>query len=202
MTRSLLVSLILVIALVAAPALAGEIVHFNNGTTMVIEEHSLQDETVRVNLGGQAFMEFPLEQIDRIETTSGQVSLSRSGANRIVPSGNAAAVGGYSRPDRRWGQSVDNQQVGDPNVGVSDNGLAVYKPFGANAADNKRNFGLTGRREAMNAPSNTGSAMRGTQRVGSKVVLPGNQSGAPRKQMLIGLEASPTKTTATKKKSQ
>jgi hypothetical protein len=201
MTRSLLISLVLAIALVAAPALAGEIVHFSNGTTMVIEEHSLQDETVRVNLGGQAFMEFPLEQIDRIETTSGRVSLSRSGANRIVPSGNAAAASGYSRPDRRWGQPVDNQQVGDPNVGVSDNGLAVYKPFGANAADNKRGFGLTGRREAMNAPNNTGSAMRGTQRVGNKIVLPGNQSGAPRKQMLIGLEESPTKITP-KKKSQ
>ena len=71
MSRKVLIPLSFVMVLLAVPAIAGEIIHFTNGTTMAIQSYTVLEDTVRVNLGGQAIMEFPREQIERIETTLG-----------------------------------------------------------------------------------------------------------------------------------
>ena len=189
MARKALISCIFALVVLASPAFADEIVYFTNGTSMAIESHVLLDEAVRVNLGGQAFMEFPREQIDKIETASGRLSLTAAGANRIVPGGHATPVTSQSRSKRAFGTTVGNKPAVNQDFGIAENGLAVYKVFGSNAAANKGRFGATGRRELQNA-SGVRSAMPGTRRVGSTTALPSGL--AERKQQLIGIEASAT----------
>lgn len=183
MSRKLLISWVLAGALVAAPALAEEIVHFTNGTTMAIESHSIEDGNVRVNLGGQGFLAFPLEQIEKIETAQGDAPLPRPNANQIVnrPKATAGVISG-SRPSRvRRGQyqTPTAEPDRDP-TSVDRNGLAVYRPFGKNAPPNKQGIGLTGRRELRSrqpARSSTATDMTGTTRVGARHVLPPKQTG-------------------------
>jgi hypothetical protein len=183
MSRKLLIPLVLAGVLVAAPALAEEIVYFTNGTTMAVESHSIEDGTVRVSLGGEGFLAFPLEQIEKIETAQGEVPLPAPGANKMVdrPRTTAGIVRG-SQPSRlRRGQwQTNTEEPSRDPVSVDKNGLAIYRPFGANAAPNKRGIGLTGRRELQNrqpARRSTGNKMTGTTRVGARHVLPAGETG-------------------------
>jgi hypothetical protein len=185
MSRKLLIPLILAGALVAVPTLAEEIVYFTNGTSMAIESHEIDGTNVRVNLGGQGFLAFPLEQIDKIETAEGEVPLPRPSANQIVnrPRATAGVVRGTEPSRLRRGQwrTPTREPDRDP-TSVDRNGMAVYRPFGKDAPPNKQGIGLTGRRELRSrAPARgaTATDMTGTTRVGERYVLPpkGTDSG-------------------------
>lgn len=205
MSRKLLIPLVLAGALVAAPTLAEEIVHFTNGTTMAIESHSIEDGAVRVHLGGEGYLAFPLEQIEKIETAEGEVPLPQPGANQMVnrPRTTAGIVHGTqpSRLRRGQWQSRTEEDERDP-VSVDKNGIAVYRPFGPNAAPNKRGIGLTGRRELQNrqpARKTTATQKAGTTRVGARYVLPNNQTGDTKVQP-VGVTMSGSRKSKSKKK--
>ena len=189
MRRKSLVPLLLalvMLVMVAGPALAGEVIYFSNGTSLPVEAYSIEDGTISVLLGGQSYFAFPLDQVDRIETASGDVDLSTERqANRMVPSPTTAIQTGIT-PARyrggKWGTDVPAGRGQRKNVVHTDkNGLAVYRPFGANAPKNKRNFSMTGRRGLASAQ---GGGPAGTSgRAGARYVLPaGVSSGQPRRQ--------------------
>ena len=206
MSRKLLIPLVLAGALAAAPTLAEEIVHFTNGTTMVIESHSIEEGTVQVNLGGEGFLAFPLEQIEKIETATGEAPLPRPGANRMVnrPRATAGVVRGTQPSRLRRGQwQTPTKEAGRDPVAVDRSGVAVYRPYGKDAPANKRGIGLTGRRELRNRPpSNTSTAneMAGTTRVGARHVLPPGGGGDPKKAEPVGATMSGSRSSKSKKK--
>jgi hypothetical protein len=178
-----MIPLVLAGALVAAPTLAEEIVHFTNGTTMAVESHSIEDGNVRVNLGGQGFLAFPLEQIEKIETAEGEAPLPRPSANQIVdrPKATAGIVRGTQPSRHRRGQwQTPTREADRDPVSVDRGGMAVYRPYGKDAPANKRGIGLTGRRELQNRPPARGASASenaGATRVGARHILPGNKGG-------------------------
>jgi hypothetical protein len=191
MPRKLLTTIGLTfLAAAAGPTLAQEVVYFTNGTTLAVEAHEFEEGRVRVKLGGQSEMAFPLDQVERIETVQGAVALPGSNPNRIV----AGAVRGEVPPHLRRG-SWEGPVPGGPaddRVGVDSKGVAVYRPFGADAAPNKRQFAVTGSRHLMNAPQarSASGGVVGTSRVGGNYVLPPKMPGG-RTKMPVGLSAKP-----------
>lgn len=188
MQHKQLLPLLLVLAVASAPALAEEIVYFTNGTSMPVESHSVEDGTIRLDLGDQAYVAFPVGQIDRIETADGKVRTSDSiRANRIVGSGPAGSV--PSRQRRAWqGSSVGNRQsTGDSAGGADHNGIAVYRPYANSAAANKRQFSTVAGGNRAAASSKSDSGVIGTTRVGSRFVLPTPESEANRTPVGVSL---------------
>jgi hypothetical protein len=206
MSRKSLIPLVLLGALVAAPAWAEEIIYFTNGTTMAVERYIIEENTVRVSLGGQAVMEFPLEQIEKIESGKGDVRLDALGtSNRMmaVPRTQASAVTGAA-PSRRRGaasRSAGDTIVEDNYIDVGKAGLPVYRPFGKDAAPNKRGIAVTGRRElrGMTTTSVRGTGGTGAAGVGRQQVVQSSAEAATFPKEPVGLEAKP-RSPAPKKK--
>ena len=184
MTRRLFVSLAVLVGCAALPAWASEIVYFKNGTTMEVETHSVAEGLVKVRLGGNASMAFPVEQIDRIETQDGNVTpLHRPEANRMVPSTTAATVQGTVPSQYRRDQwRGDGEGVDDNRSDTDTNGVAVTRPFGNDGPENKRKFGVAGTRSAGAQLRGSRAGLANASRIGSRYALPGKQSGAPRQQ--------------------
>jgi hypothetical protein len=181
------------LVLVGVPALAEEIIHFTNGTTMVIEAHEIDGDRVRVHLGDQAYLEFPAEQIEKIETATGEVAMPRPTANRAVPRPTAEAgiIRGTVPSRMRRGQwQNDSSPPERDQVSVDGRGMTVFRPFGNNAPANKRKIGLTGRQELRLAGQNqSDTGHSGTTRVGARHVLPPKGSDAAVRPSPIGLAA-------------
>jgi hypothetical protein len=185
--KSLIPLALAAVALCAAPALAQEqeVIYFTNGTTMTVESHTIEDGMVQVNLGGQSYMAFPMHQIDKIETAQGEVAIPREGANRMVPSPSNAGVQRGVQPGHvRRGHWTGVEAQSSEDVDVDDKGVAVFRPFGTDAAANKRQFGVAGRRELRNtSPSrNPDDGFVGTSRVGARYVLPPKMQGGRTRQ--------------------
>jgi len=184
MTRRPVISLAVLVVCVALPAWADEIVYFKNGTTMEVETHSVTDGVVKVQMGGNALMAFPVEQIERIETRDGNVApLYRPEANRMVPSTTAATVQGSVPSQYRRDQwQGGNARGEDNNVDTDANGMAVVRPFGKDGPENKRKFGVAGTRGVGAQLRGSRAGLANATRIGSRYALPGKQSGAPRQQ--------------------
>jgi hypothetical protein len=192
MLRKALVPLFFAAMVAAAPAVADEVVYFTNGTTMVIESHEIDGDTVRVNLGGQGLMAFPLEQVERIQTNAGAVRMRGAGATpnqRVGGSSNAVPITGHV-PSRHRRDSWDPSRDGSATDKNSDpSGVAIFRPFGSNSTPNKRQFGLSGRRELQGGESRTGVA--GASRIGQRYVVQGKTDGPAQKPIAIGKGSQP-----------
>jgi hypothetical protein len=186
--------LLLAVLTLAFPAMAEEVIHFTNGTSMAIQSHTVEEGALRVRLSTDAIMAFPLDQVDHIETTDGVVTvMPEPGANRMVPGSSSgyrsSSVGGTARtvlPSRHRGRAWDGGvREENPSIGTAKNGLAVFKPF-ANGPPNRRGFGLTGRRE-LYAGSNAGGrpGLAQTTQIGGRHVLNTKQSNT--KAQVIGI---------------
>jgi hypothetical protein len=168
--RKSLIWVSLVVLAASAPALADEIVYFTNGTTMVIETHEVDEATgnLRVQLPGAGMMEFPLDQVTKIEDARGAVSIPGQSANVVVRGRNHRIEG--SRPARHrreeW-QPTLGSKAPDNEFGVS-SGIVTTRPFGADATPNKRQISVTGRRD-LNRVDNS----RRTRNSGSSSFRPG-----------------------------
>ena len=164
-----------------------EIIYFTNGTTMAVESHSIEEDTVRVDLGGQAIMEFPLEQIEKIETAAGEVPIPPPGANRMVsrPGTKAEIVTGSVPSRMRRGQWRDrNPRSGAEDAAVGRGRSVGYHPFGPNASKSKQGIVVTGRQRPSEAASNgnLSGGLVGTTRIGKRYTLPPGQDGGVRRQ--------------------
>jgi hypothetical protein len=209
MSRKTLILSLAIAVFAALPAVAGEIVHFKDGTTMGVESHLSRDGVVRVNLGAQSFMAFPMDRIARIVTTEGRVLLdeNNASANQMLARPRAVAStinGGKSARQRRgsWEGELSNTET-DTSRGVDKNGLAVFLPYGSGAASNKRGVGAVGRRELLNAApvSSKKSGIIGTRQLGSRHILPAGKANTPAtRPMPMGLTARQTPNAPAKKK--
>ena len=89
-------------ALLAAPAAAGEIIHFTSGTTLEIQGHIVEDGMIHVDLGGGSGIAFPVSMVDNI---------TRSGSSVLNPNvrqgrqANVASSGGSRGGTRSGGGS-------------------------------------------------------------------------------------------------
>jgi hypothetical protein len=91
MTKSL-ARVLLVLApfgFLTSAALADEIVHFANGAEMTVRSHSLEqnNKTVKLDLGGNSFIAFPMSMVDKIVSAGKDVFLNPS----FYPSNQAIA---------------------------------------------------------------------------------------------------------------
>lgn len=174
-------------AFAVLPALAGEVVYFSDGTTMTIESHLSRDGVVRVNLGGQSFMAFPMDRIEKIVTTEGRVLLDEhtASSNQMTarPQAVAGTINGTTTGRQRRGswEGELTEATTDSSRSVDRNGLAVYLPYGAEAPPNKRGIGVVGRRELYNSPVNTSKqqGIIGTRQLGSRHLLPAGKANTP-----------------------
>jgi hypothetical protein len=79
---------LLVVGLLASPALAEEIIYFTNGTTMPIKSHTVVREMIHVDLGVNSYMAFPLYMVEKVTRAGEEVELNRStvARNRMATS--------------------------------------------------------------------------------------------------------------------
>jgi hypothetical protein len=72
-------------------AFADEIIHFTNGAEMTVKSHSVEKEKemVKVDLGGNSFISFPLTMVDKIVSAGQDVFLNPG----FHPSNQAIAAG-------------------------------------------------------------------------------------------------------------
>jgi len=197
--KSLILFGLAFLALVAAPAGAQEqeVIYFTNGTTMTIESHSIEDGMVQVGLGGQSFLAFPVEKVERIETAAGEVAIPREESNRMVPSPQQVGivrgeVPGYKRRGQ-WEGPIGGRS--SENVDVDAKGVAVFRPFPADAPAHKRQFGVAGRRELRNMrpANNSTDGVIGTAPLGTRYVLPSNAPGTGgQRRQPVGLQMGST----------
>ncbi len=86
-----LVLLLAAIGTLPLAAFADEIVHFTNGAEMTVRSHIVEKDTqmVRLDLGGNSFIAFPMAMVDKIESAGRDVFL-----NPVFHSSNQAIAGG------------------------------------------------------------------------------------------------------------
>ena len=186
MQRKYWLSTLLLLAVAALPAVAEEIVYFNNGTSMPVQAYSIEDGTIRLDLGDQAYVAFPVEQIDRIETTEGVVRNTNSvRANKIVGGGPTGSTPAHYR--QVHSRNAPKRQRTE-NVVERRNGIAVNRPFANHPAPNRRQFTtVAGGRGSSTSGANQGGVI-GTTPFGPGFTLERRAEGS-RKSQLVGIES-------------
>ncbi len=119
--------------LAVLPAATGEIVHFKSGSTMAVIDHTVEDGMIRLVLGPESQIAFPIEMVERITIAGKEVFPSAGGdaANRRVPSTPVVDTTVTGRPPSAYtrGQWIGNETPSNPRVSRDKvTGLAVYDP--------------------------------------------------------------------------
>jgi hypothetical protein len=189
-----LLGLALFLVLAAGTARAEEIVYFSNGSTMPIRSHEVRGEMIHVDLGGDAFMAFPLSMVEKVVAAGKEVVLdpSFSGGNMISSGpgqgGNHPVRGSvptaYSKSKNKLPMQVAAE---DPEVEYDGNmGVAVYRPFQGSNQMGKRGLGASGNQRAMGLSDRAGSRRVGGRHVIGSTQPPNASNGRP---PLMSLEA-------------
>lgn len=169
---------VVLVVLSSGAALADEIVHFTNGTSMPIRSHKIEKDMIHVTLGADAAIAFPMSMVERIEDsgrnvfanpayvpanqaiagTSGPSTPSSDSSTIVTGQGNAPA---YTRSARRARGLDPEEQLAWGRSGPAEGGMSP--PV---------NSGPVGRRVQMKARSigrlpgdPPGSVRRGDQLV-------------------------------------
>ncbi len=168
---------LLVLALASVPALADEIVYFTNGTSMPVKSYLIEDGTIRLDLGDQAYVAFSVDQIDRIETTEGEVrNANSSPANRMVAGGSTGTVPSRHRRQAQGGSAANQHGRQEPGI-ETHNGIAIHRPYGNSPIPNRRNVATVVHEGSAAITSRaTQNGVIGTSRVGSRFTIPTEQS--------------------------
>jgi len=156
--------------LLGGPAVAEEIVHFANGTTMVIMDHRVEEGMVHVRLGVDSSIAFPADSVDRITKAGKEVfdgSALEPGAhkNKMVagPANTTPVidtrVSGRPMSHQIRGEWIGNEVRNNPHV-VRDpkTGIAAYRPFPNNEHPGLAALQATGRLDMLNVPPPNGVA--------------------------------------------
>ena len=174
------ISFILAAIVLVGPAAAEEIIYFTNGSEMVVVSHTVEDGMIKVDLGNDSEMAFPLEQVDRIEAAdTGMVIDTDSISNRIVSPANTRPVQG-SVPSRY----ADRKRTSAPrtnDVDVDENGVAVWRPFANSKHPGKRKIGAAGNSRVF-MPNGDGE-----RRVGTRTVITPGGNSTSRRPTPVGL---------------
>jgi hypothetical protein len=85
-----ILGILLVVGLAGSAAvLAGEVVHFTNGTFMPIKSHTIEGEMVRVVLTSDSEMAFPIGLVEKIDAGGRDVIINKLGSTANVVEGGA-----------------------------------------------------------------------------------------------------------------
>jgi hypothetical protein len=85
-----ILGILLVVGLAGSAAvLAGEVVHFTNGTFMPIKSHTVEGEMVRVVLTSDSEMAFPIGLVEKIDAGGRDVIINKLGSTANVVEGGA-----------------------------------------------------------------------------------------------------------------
>jgi hypothetical protein len=176
MRRAPLLALLLILA--SAPLFAEEIVYLKSGSAMPVRSHQVVGDMVHLDLGGDAFIAFPMALVDRIENTKG-VELKPSHSNVIRSAGGPQGVAAdYSARGLEVNRVTREQipKTDDPHIQVDPRmGIVGYVE---DPSKGERSSVSTGRRELLGLPSS--DAFRGTSRLGNKFVIQGGPKPATR----------------------
>jgi hypothetical protein len=116
-------SVLLALALAALPAAAEEVLYLTNGSQMPVISHWVEGDMIHVDLGGNGFMAFPRQLVERIDTdTKVKLRPSSAARGRMTPSSGRDVAA--SRPERpkRVAAQVDDR------VSTDKYGMAVVTP--------------------------------------------------------------------------
>jgi hypothetical protein len=156
--------------LLCGPVLAEEVVHFSNGTTMAILDHTVEEGMIHVRLGADSRIAFPADSVDRI-TKAGKDVFDGSGIeggarkNKMVdgPANTTPVidtrVSGRPMSHQIRGRWIGNEVKDNPHV-VRDpkSGIAAWKPFPHSEHPGLAARQATGRLDMLNAGPPAGVA--------------------------------------------
>jgi hypothetical protein len=179
----------------AGTVAADEIVYFTNGTAMPIRSHKVENGMIRVDLGNDSAMAFPLSMVEKVENAGRNVFQNPSfgPANQAVgPVGTSgggsaaapAATGYATLPSRNRARSA----AGGREPANSEDQLALGGP--ANPAPPEPSAGPTAAVRRMRAMGRmtTGPGEDGTLQRGGRIVIGSRnpQTGAPTPKPIVG----------------
>lgn len=174
---------------VAAPVLAEEVIHFTSGASMAIRSHVVDGDMIRVDLGSNGFMAFPLAMVERIERADGEVALKPSTApNRMVPSDPSLRVEGIPTHQRdQWQSPVDNRSETPPEVEKDDKGVATVAVFPDTTNAGKAKMRSANVKGRMGAAMNSNEGRIGTTPLGTRTVVPKASSQTSKRKSFVGI---------------
>jgi len=134
------------------PALAEEIIYFTNGSSMPIRSYVLDGDMIKIDMGDNSFIGFPMSMVDRIVKAGQDVMLKpSSGSNKMVDLGE---MPGASHPvtamlpsregGQRWKMYDDPRAMAASAVRRDENGTAVYRPYANSSHPGRRQLGALG----------------------------------------------------------
>ena len=181
--------------LIAAPAMADEIIYFTNGTTLPITSHTVEKDMISVELGANSKMGFPVSMVDKIESSGQSVYL-----NPVYHPANQALAGPV-------GGGVSNAGsypiTGTPSMPARWRNQLAGKSLGDGAAQHGSAVGATGSARLATKVGNRSALADSLQRSGLPApITPPGQGGAGRRGGMIHVDvrrdgtAAPTPTTA------
>ncbi len=160
----------------APAAFADEIVHFTNGAEMTVRSHTVEQNkrTVRLDLGGNSFIAFPMSMVDKIVSAGQDVFL-----NPVFHPSNQAIAGGSG------GAGSENASRGAAPINTS----------GGRPVPNPRQGAMLGEAaDPVPAPSMAGQQVDRTVATTRRVfnpAFPAPQGGQPQVIMPPGMAKAP-----------
>jgi hypothetical protein len=88
---------------------ADEIVHFTNGAEMTVRSHAVEQQMVKLDLGGNSFIAFPMSMVDKIVSSGRDVFV-----NPTIHPANQALAG--SGPGGAGGSAANAPVVADTSI--------------------------------------------------------------------------------------
>jgi len=151
MAKSNIRALLVLACAVGLPpvVLADEVVHFTNGAEMAVRSHTVERDMVKLDLGNNSFIAFPMAMVDKIVNAGQDVFLNPtihpanqavagSGAVDSTNRGSGAPIGGAPPPGVKGaagvmlGEAADIQQQathGNPDLAQADvNRRRIFNP--------------------------------------------------------------------------
>ena len=168
------------LVVLAPAALADEIIHFTNGTSLPVLSHTIQDGMIKVDLGDAAVMAFPEYLVERIEGTKKNIAgLGYESNLRQGGSGGKSDRGaGQAIPDFNAIREIEILELPEDVKMDSRTGLVTHRPFAGSAASNRRKMQNAGNMRARTARVGSGSAGSvAVRRMGGKTVINKNAPG-------------------------
>jgi hypothetical protein len=134
-------------------ALAEEVVHFTNGAEMTVKSHTIENDKsmVKVDLGGNSYISFPMAMVDKIVNAGRDVFLNPGfhPSNQAIAGGSANIVADTTVRGIQGGQGLVPQPDGKGHAGTmlgeaADQVSGAAAPMGAltndSMADKRRRF--------------------------------------------------------------
>jgi hypothetical protein len=186
MRKSRFLLLFLVVALFSAPALAQKVIHFANGTSLPIKDFVIEDSMIHVDLGGDGYIAFPAEMIDRVEEAGIAVPFMPSNVADEVVRQVPDPTRDYPVSGRRTPRASGTAR----SSGAHANGGVSPQAYGVGAAGAENPHGhAASRGTGAITPNAKGITPRGTQWVTGGRSIPGR--GARARPEVISLQPNP-----------